>query len=152
MRSCNREGDLWRSCGNAVSRYTTAYAVYYRLVLHPVWVVTLRLIYVELNGVIPVFYIDSAINLLRVYTILQFAHFIVQLVICHVTSQFQTTLVRFVLRYSPQWTTIYASCVCRLQLGSCQLINGCQSNAPYLNQFLFGVYLFPSGVRYLAVI
>jgi hypothetical protein len=41
---------------------------------------------------IAVFYVDALLNLLRVYTALQFTHFIAQLVICHLMTQYRTTL------------------------------------------------------------
>lgn len=39
-----------------------------------------------------VYYIDALINLIRVYSVLQFAHFILQLAINHVMGQFKTAL------------------------------------------------------------
>jgi len=38
------------------------------------------------------FYIDALINLIRVYTVLHFAHFIIQIIICQVMRQFKITL------------------------------------------------------------
>jgi len=39
-----------------------------------------------------VFYVDSLLSLIRVYTVLQFSHYIIQLAICHIMSQFKSTL------------------------------------------------------------
>ncbi len=41
---------------------------------------------------IAVFYVDALLNLLRVYTALHFAHFVCQLVICHLMTQYRSTL------------------------------------------------------------
>jgi len=42
---------------------------------------------------IVVFYIDALVNLVKVYTVLQFSHFVVQLAVCHVMGQYKLTLV-----------------------------------------------------------
>jgi len=39
-----------------------------------------------------VFYVDSLLSLIRVYTVLQFSHYIIQLAICHIMSQLKSTL------------------------------------------------------------
>lgn len=40
-----------------------------------------------------IFYIDALINLIRVYSVLQFIHFVLQLAVCHVMTQYKQTLV-----------------------------------------------------------
>ncbi len=40
------------------------------------------------------FYVDTIVNLLRLYNILQFAHFVLQLMICHIASSLKSNLVR----------------------------------------------------------
>ncbi len=51
-----------------------------------------------LTAFIMIFYVDSLINLIRAYSVLQFTHFVIQLGICHVASQYKYSL-------TPTWFT-----------------------------------------------